>query len=118
MQMTVVSVPTDLIADWDTFHTVFEAKLGFPGYYGRNMDAWIDCLTYADDEEAGMIAQPIERGGMLALRLDNADQFEKRCPEQYRAVIECAAFVNYRRIDAGKEAVLALVLSGSYSEPV
>jgi hypothetical protein len=116
MQMTVVSVPADLIVDWDTFHTVFEAKLGFPGYYGRNMDAWIDCLTYADDEDAGMIAQPVARGGMLALRVDNIDEFEKRCPEQYRGLVECVAFVNYHRIEVGQEPVLALVMSGSYRE--
>ncbi|MDO8321773.1 MAG: barstar family protein [Phenylobacterium sp.] len=115
MQTTVVIIPTELITDWDSFHTVFEARLGFPGYYGRNMNAWIDCLTYADDAHAGMVAHPVSKGELLTLRLDHAAEFEKRCPEQYRALVECTAFVNYRRLDTGGEPVLALLMSGWFS---
>jgi hypothetical protein len=32
----------------------------------------------------------------------------ERCPEQYRAVVDCCAFVNWRRIEVGEPAVLAL----------
>ena len=39
------------INDWDTFQDTFAQALGFPGFYGRNMDAWIDCLTYADEDD-------------------------------------------------------------------
>ena len=46
--MPVVSIPTDRISDWESFHEVFSEVLGFPSFYGRNMDAWIDCLTSAD----------------------------------------------------------------------
>jgi Barstar (barnase inhibitor) len=45
----VVEVPMSQINDWDTFHDTFAQALGFPDFYGRNMDAWIDCLTYADE---------------------------------------------------------------------
>jgi RNAse (barnase) inhibitor barstar len=38
--MTLVKVDMGRIHDWDTFHTVFHEVLGFPGFYGRNMDAW------------------------------------------------------------------------------
>jgi len=34
--------------------------------------------------------------------------FANRCPEQYSAVIECAAFVNWRRLEMGDPSVLAL----------
>ena len=50
--MPVVSIPTNRIADWASFHDVFAETLGFPSYYGRNMDASIDCLTYADDTQS------------------------------------------------------------------
>ncbi len=43
------------ITDWDTFHDAFAATLGFPGFYGRNMDAWIDCVTSVDRDD-GMTA--------------------------------------------------------------
>jgi hypothetical protein len=49
--MPVVEVPTDEITYWDTFHDVFAAVLGFPEFYRRNMNAWIDCLTYADEDD-------------------------------------------------------------------
>jgi len=38
----------------------------------------------------------------------DAAYLKKECPEQYDAVVECAAFVNWRRAEAGDEPVLAL----------
>ena len=34
------------ITDWKSFHDECAAVFGFPDFYGRNMNAWIDCLTY------------------------------------------------------------------------
>ncbi len=112
METTVVVIPTAGISDWDSFHSVFSDALGFPAYYGRNMDAWIDCMSYVDDPHAGMIAAPVAKGSMMTLRIDDAADFQRRCPEQSRALIECTAFVNYRRIEAGREPVLTLLLGG------
>jgi RNAse (barnase) inhibitor barstar len=28
-----------------SFHEAFASALGFPSWYGRNMDAWIDCMS-------------------------------------------------------------------------
>src|SRR5262245_9382594 len=92
----VVRVDASQIRDWDTFHSAFTKALGFPAYYGRNMDAWIDCLTYADDPDAGMIAAPVPRGDTLTLLIEDAGRFRSRCPEQYEALIECSAAVNTR----------------------
>ena len=47
-------------------------------------------------------------GRVLTLELDGVDGFADRCPEQYRAVVDCCAFVNWRRIEVGEPAVLAL----------
>ena len=71
------------------------------------MDAWIDCLTYLDDPEAGMTAIHAT-DGVMALQLEHVDDFICRCPEQYAALIDCSAFVNWRRIEMGEAAVLAL----------
>ncbi|MDG3003853.1 hypothetical protein [Paludisphaera mucosa] len=46
--------------------------------------------------------------GVLVLELEHVDLFMKRCREQYEALAECAAFVNWRRIERGYPAVLAL----------
>lgn len=37
--MTLVKLDTRRITDWDTFHDVFAEVFGFPGFYGRNMNA-------------------------------------------------------------------------------
>ena len=49
IKATVVTIPTGQIRDWGTFHSVFQTALGFPEFYGRSMNAWIDCLTHFDD---------------------------------------------------------------------
>jgi Barstar (barnase inhibitor) len=117
MQTTVVAIPTNEITDWDSFHSVFQALFGFPAFYGRNMNAWIDCMTYLDDLSSGMARICVDPGQLVGLRIDDAPDFQLRCPEQYQALIECTAFVNHRRIVLGEQPVLALVLGGWFREP-
>lgn len=75
MQTTVVTIPAEKITDWNTFHTVFQAALGFPGFYGRNMNAWIDCMTSLDDPSSGMTGVSVADGELVALRIDDAPDF-------------------------------------------
>jgi hypothetical protein len=106
--MTLVKIDTRGITDWDSFHDVFTEAFGFPGFYGRNMDAWIDCMTWLDDPSAEMMKVHAPPDGVVVLELEHVDEFAVRCPEQYEAIIECAAFVNWRKIEVGESAVLAL----------
>lgn len=106
--MTLVRLDTRRITDWPTFHDEFAELFGFPEFYGRNMDACIDCMTSLDSPEDGMTAVHAAPGGVVTLHLEDADGFALRCPDQYAAVLECAGFVNWRRIEAGGSAVLAL----------
>jgi hypothetical protein len=113
MEPVVIAIPVDRISDWASFHEIFKNALGFPDFYGRNMDAWIDCMTYVDAAD-GLSTVNVPRGGFLMLRIDNPYDFKKRCPEQYDALIECSAFVNFRRCESGETPVLALLLNGYY----
>lgn len=108
--MPLVVIPANQITDWSSFHDVFSEKLGFPDFYGRNMDAWIDCLDAADDSASGLLAEHIYTGNgdFLTLQIDSIQGFADRCPEIYAALIECSAFVNWRRIEAGERPILAL----------
>ena len=106
--MTLIKIDTRRITDWETFHDVFARVFGFPDFYGRNMNAWIDCMTDLDDGGTGMSMIHVPRGEVLVMQLDHVKDFAGRCPEQYAAIIECAAFVNRRRIEMGQDAVLAL----------
>lgn len=106
--MNVVVIDTGRIVDWTTFHTVFAELMGFPDFYGTNMDAWIDCMTYVDDGSAGMSKVTVDRGAVLTLQVEGVTEFADRCPDQFAALVDATAFVNWRRIDQGEPAVLAL----------
>lgn len=109
MNATLAEIPVEEIVDWDSFHTVFRVAMGFPEFYGRNLDAWIDCMVSLDDAAAGMTAVTVEPGGLLALTIDGVEDFRRRCPEQYEALVDCAAAVNQSRRSVGLPPVLALV---------
>lgn len=104
----IVAIDTDRIHDWDSFHDVFAEVLGFPEFYGRNLNAWIDCMTDLDNPGTGMTSIHCSPNSVVTLQLRNVDSFAKRCPDQYAALVECAAFVNWRRIETAAPAVLAL----------
>ena len=104
----IVRINTQLITDWTSFHTVFANLFGFPDYYGRNMDAWIDCMTYLNDPEISDTTVKANPGEIVVLHLEHVSDFRKRCPDLYDAIVECSAFVNYRQIEIGNDPVLAL----------
>jgi RNAse (barnase) inhibitor barstar len=114
MGMLIVAIPVEKIRDWPTFHDVFQQTLGFPQFYGRNMDAWIDCMTSVDSPEDGLSAVTVEPNQILVLKIEDPFEFKKRCPEQFDAIMEGSAFVNFRRTEIGKAPVLALLLNGRY----
>jgi RNAse (barnase) inhibitor barstar len=110
MTSQVVRLQTQGIIDWVSFHSVFAETMGFPKFYGRNMDAWNDCMTCLDDAQAGMTTVTVSPGELFHLEVADAADFQKRVPEIFQAFIESAAFINWRRIEKGERPVLALVL--------
>ena len=40
-----VEIDGSKIKDFDSFHDEFQTKMGFFEGYGRNLDAWLDCMT-------------------------------------------------------------------------
>lgn len=107
----IVKIDARRIVDWDSFHDVFAETLGFPEFYGRNMNAWIDCMTFLDEPEAGMTNVHAPPGGVVTLLLEDVAAFATRCPAQYEALVDCAAFVNWRRIEKGLPSVLAVAFN-------
>lgn len=103
--MPLVRIDARQIRDWDTFHDVFAVAFGFPGFYGRNMNAWIDCMGYLDDPATDMTKVHGSASDPVVLRLDNIDSMPG---EIYEALVECAAFVNWRRTESRDPAILVL----------
>ncbi len=64
--------------------------MNFPEYYGENMNAWIDCVDELTDEPT-------------ILQIDNGNYLKENEPELFNAILECGAFVNYRKIKVGEK---------------
>jgi len=111
MNSTVVEIPVHEIVDRDSFHAVFQFALGFPEFYGRNLDAWIDCMITIDDPSAGMTSVAVEPGALLVMSINGVEDFRDRCPQEYEALIDCVVAVNQDRISEGQPPVLALAFA-------
>lgn len=108
MIVSRIKIDCSRISDWPSFHDEFSRVFGLPAFYGRNMDAWIDCMTSLDAPDDGLSSIHCAPETVLTVELDRVEEFKSRCPEQYSAILECSAFVNWRRIERGGHAVLAL----------
>ncbi len=105
-----INLQTKGIIDWESFHSVCAETFGFPSFYGRNMDARIDCMTYLDDADTGMTAVTVAPGELFHLEVVDSADFQKRLPEIFLVFIKYSAFVNWRRAEQGERPVLALIL--------
>lgn len=108
--MPLVRVDGAQLSDWDSFHDVFSTAFGFPAFYGRNLHAWIDCMTSLDQPGDAMTAIHGSATDPVAIHVANADQIPT---DIFEAFTNSAAFVNWRRIEAGEPAILTL----SYLRP-
>lgn len=107
--MKVVEINTSELRDRKSFHAYFKEKFGFPDFYGNNMDAWIDCMGYLDEVSTEMTLKVfVERNDFVVFQLLHVNDFINRSPELYNALIECAAFVNYRRIESGENPLIVI----------
>jgi hypothetical protein len=106
--MPIVNVPTEKIVDWPSFHAVFSEVMGFPSFYGNNMNAWIDCMTSCDSPDDGMSKIHCVTPDVITLHFEDIKSLADKCPDIYDALLESSAFVNYRRLEMGDAPVLAL----------
>ena len=108
MEIVRARIEGESIRDWNSFHDEFQRVFGFPDFYGRNMNAWIDCMTSLASPGDGMTKIHCPAGGALVLEIPDAKDLKKRRPELLEAILECAAFVNFRLLDAGESPVLII----------
>ena len=107
--MASVNLDTTKITDWPTFHSLCKDVFGFPDFYGSNMNAWIDCLSYLSDSDQ-MTRFELESDEQLFITVLAFESFTKRLPELSSSLLECVAFVNLRYISCGEPPRLVLVL--------
>ncbi|MDP1737787.1 MAG: barstar family protein [Caulobacter sp.] len=100
-----VRVDGSKMVDWNSFHDEFSRVFGFPDFYGRNMNAWIDCMTNLDDEFSNF---RVEVGELVMLEISDREVFQKKHADLSSALHECAAFVNGRRVAVGELPILLI----------
>ena len=105
--MPVVRIDCSCIIDWPSFHDAFARHMGFPSFYGRNLDALIDCMTSLDAPEEGMTSVHCTPPDVVTLSLDHADLVPA---DIYQTLLDCAAAVNRRRMDSGQPPVVAIAV--------
>ena len=103
--MPTIRIDARRITSWSAFHDVFAKEFGFPKFYGRNMDAWIDCMSDLADPGTGMTKVTGKPPVPVILCIDHIEEMPS---DIYQSLIECAAFVNWREMEVGNPAVLIL----------
>jgi RNAse (barnase) inhibitor barstar len=96
------------ITDWRAFHHECAQVFGFPDFYGRNMNAWIDCLTYVREGD-GMSRYVLGPDEPLIIEVRETESLKNRVPEVLDALVECAAAVNLRQRELGERPALQLL---------
>lgn len=92
----------------DRFHDTFAKTFRFPSFYGRNMDAWIDCMSSLDEPNESMTKIHVGKGNVLTIKISNHEYFKKPGKQEWLDLLECSAFVNHRCTEPGINPLTAL----------
>ena len=107
--MAEVTLDTTRIHDWHSFHRVCAETFGFPAFYGQNMNAWIDCLTYAREGD-GMSSFVLGDTEQLLIVLPDFEVFTERVPAISAELLLYVSFVNQRSVEAAEKPALVFLL--------
>ena len=95
--MNVYNLNGKNLLNWKSFHREFKKVMNFPDYYGENMNAWIDCVDELTNDQT-------------LINIKNGRILKEQAPDILEAILEYAAFVNYRKIEAGEQPTLMISL--------
>lgn len=97
------------MTDWPGFHTECATVLGFPAFYGNNMNAWVDCLSYLRDDD-GMSKFVLDNDEVLTIEVLHSEVLQKAAPEIVEELQFCVAMINERCEDYEEAPTLKLTL--------
>ncbi|WP_300754422.1 barstar family protein [Janthinobacterium sp.] len=97
------------ITDEASFHAQCVQVFGFPEFYGNNIDAWVDCLSYLRDDE-NMTKFRLKPSEVLEIVLQDAEGMQAQVPDLLEEITFCVAGINERYEDYGEKPALKLVL--------
>ncbi|UBV44103.1 barstar family protein (plasmid) [Deinococcus taeanensis] len=106
--MAEITLDTRRIRSLDEFHEESARAFGFPDFYGSNLSAWIDCLTYLDEND-GMRNFVLNPDEMLHVLLPDFEVLAAIAPEVVQNLLSGVAAVNERFLAQGRRPRLSLV---------
>ncbi len=106
-----VIIDGSAIEDTKSFHSEFKFKFGFPSFYGGNMDALIDSLSYLDDKGCNMSKHfQLGKNEHLTILVNQSQDFKTNYPELFLQFIEVIIDVNERYSNASSSTRILLEL--------
>jgi RNAse (barnase) inhibitor barstar len=106
--MRTVIIQASALSDEESLHREFASVMGFPGFYGGNWDAWIDCMSSLTSPDAAMTTFHLAADEELRVDLLGGDAFKVRSPKVFAALAECAESVNGRFKSHGERARITI----------
>jgi hypothetical protein len=106
--MATVRLDGTKLIDWPAFHAECRREFGFPDFYGNNMDAWVDCLSYLRDDD-GMCRFRLAPDEVLHIEVAGASALRAKAPEIAEELVFCVDAINERYADYGEKPALDLV---------
>lgn len=106
--MKRIRLETTKIVDRSSFHEAFKELLGFPEWYGANMNAWIDCMSDLEDTKSSITQFKLRPGQTLIIEIVDTESFAKRIPDVFADFVVCTAAVNRRYLRWTGEPVVTL----------
>lgn len=109
--MITVDIDLAKVSDWESFHTEFANVMGFPEFYGHNMNAWEDCMSdLSRPDIVGMTKVVVPSGEDLVLILSGTIEFRSRQPEIFASLVDSTARVNQAKGSISGASKLLLLL--------
>lgn len=97
------------ITDWPAFHAASREAFGFPDFYGNNLDAWVDCMSYLRDDD-GMTRFKLAADEVLEIEVIHSEALRQSAPELLEELAFCIEGINERYADYGEKPAIKLIL--------
>jgi Barstar (barnase inhibitor) len=104
----IIRIDARRLTDPAGMHAALAEAFGFPEFYGKNLDALVDCLTHLDDLKAGMSRAQVLPGEVAVLVLEHTSGLGKKAADQMKALVDAVAFVNWRRLQKSQPPVVTV----------
>lgn len=106
--LRTLTINGDDLRTWPGFHDAFAREFRFFPSYGRNLDAWIDCMSSLD-ESGGTTDFGLADDELVVLQIRDYEDFAEAAGEIAAALVACTAAVNRRYEELDGRARIALV---------